>query len=71
MGSEGQHVSLYLRDKNDTKARFVAFNKSEEFVVEIGDSISVWYQPVLNEWNGRRSVEGRILYIESNSDKSS
>ena len=64
MGSDGQHVRLTLRDVNSLTMQMVAFNASEAFVRDVGDTVRVWFQPMLNEWNGSRSVEGRLLYLE-------
>lgn len=65
MGSSAQHVKLTLQDGNNTKLQMLAFNAPESFFVEPGDRISVWYQPDINEWQGRRTVEGRLLYLET------
>ncbi len=65
MGSEAQHVKLEIRDELGSKIQLLAFNAPEHFFVEIGQIISVWYQPDVNEWNGRRTVEGRLLHLES------
>lgn len=65
MGTDGQHVKLELRTEEGNSMQFVAFNAPEHFFVEIGQKVSVWYQPDLNEWQGRRSVEGYILNIAS------
>ncbi|MBF1033758.1 MAG: single-stranded DNA exonuclease RecJ, partial [Candidatus Nanosynbacter sp.] len=63
MGADGQHVKLTLRDKNDVALQMLAFNASEEFFREVGDEVSVWFQPTINEWQGMKSVEGRLLYL--------
>jgi len=65
MGADGQHVKLELRDKQGMKMQFLAFNAPGHFFVEPGERINVWFQPMLNEWQGRRSVEGRLLHLES------
>lgn len=64
MGADGQHVKLETRSKGGAKMHFLAFNAPEHFFVEIGADISVWYQPDINEWQGRRSVEGKLLHLE-------
>jgi len=64
MGGEGQHVKLGLQDLDGVKLYVVAFNAPEHFFVEQGARVTIWYQPNINEWNGRRSVEGRLLHIE-------
>jgi single-stranded-DNA-specific exonuclease recJ len=63
MGADGQHVKLTLRDKNDVALQMLAFNAPEEFFCEVGDEVSAWFQPTVNEWQGMKSVEGRLLYI--------
>ncbi|HEY1085110.1 MAG TPA: single-stranded-DNA-specific exonuclease RecJ [Candidatus Saccharimonadales bacterium] len=64
MGTDGQHVKLDLQPSVGRMMQFLAFNAPEHFFVEIGTHINVWYQPDINEWQGRRSVEGKILHIE-------
>ena len=64
MGADGQHVKLETRSKSGVIMQFLAFNAPEHFFVEIGAEISVWYQPDINEWQGRRSIEGKLLYLE-------
>lgn len=63
MGTEGQHVKLELQDEGKT-LQMLAFGAPEHFFVEPGTRVTVWYQPDINEWNGRRSVEGRLLHLE-------
>ena len=64
MGSDAQHIKLDLRDLQDRTLQMLAFNAPEHFFVEVGTLVSVWYQPDINEWNGRRTVEGRLLHLE-------
>ena len=63
MGADGQHIKLALRDKNGKVLQMLAFNASEEFFREPGDEVVVWFQPTINEWQGVRTVEGRLLHI--------
>lgn len=63
MGSDGQHVKLALRDKNSKVLQVLAFNAPEEFFREPGDEVVAWFQPTVNEWQGVRTVEGRLLHI--------
>lgn len=67
MGVDGQHVKLTFEDAGGRTLRMLAFNAPEHFFVEIGVGVSVWYQPDINEWQGRRSVEGKILHLEIDS----
>ena len=64
MGADGQHVKLALRDKNGKVLQMLAFNAPPEFFREPGDEVAAWFQSTINEWNGVRTVEGRLLYIE-------
>ena len=63
MGADGQHVKLALRDKNSKVLQMLAFNAPEEFFREPGDEVAAWFQPIINEWQGVRTVEGRLLHI--------
>ena len=63
MGADGQHVKLALRDKNGKVLQMLAFNAPEEFFRESGDEVAVWFQSTVNEWQGVRMVEGRLLHI--------
>ena len=63
MGADGQHVKLALRDKNGKVLQMLAFNAPEEFFREPGDEVAAWFQPTINEWQGVRTVEGRLLHV--------
>ena len=65
MGADGQHVKLALRDKNGTVLQMLAFNAPEEFFRDPGDEVVAWFQPTINEWQGVRTVEGRLLHVSS------
>ena len=64
MGADGQHVKLALRDKNGKVLQVLAFNAPEEFFREPGDEVTAWFQPIINEWQGVRTVEGRLLHVQ-------
>ncbi len=64
MGDSGQHVKLTLKDAANGKIDLIAFNAPAHFYVDQGAQIVAWYAPELNEWQGRRSVEGRLLHLE-------
>ncbi|QHU93581.1 single-stranded-DNA-specific exonuclease RecJ [Candidatus Saccharibacteria bacterium oral taxon 488] len=63
MGADGQHVKLALRDKNGKVLQMLAFNAPEEFFREPGDEVAAWFQPTINEWQGVRTVEGRLVHV--------
>lgn len=64
MGAEGQHVKLQVQDKLGKRIELLAFSAPDYWFVEPGEYIDVWFEPNLNEWNGNRSVEGRLLHLE-------
>jgi single-stranded-DNA-specific exonuclease len=67
MGSDAQHVKLELQDNTGKRMQFLAFSAPDHFFVEPGGNVTIWFQPTLNEWQGRRSVEGRLLHLETGS----
>lgn len=64
MGTDGQHIKLSLRDKNNNVLQMLAFNAPEEFFKAPGEVVAAWFQPMINEWQGVRTVEGRLLHID-------
>ncbi len=64
MGADAQHVKLEVSTRDNTKLELLAFNAPSHFFVEPGSVLTVWYQPDVNEWQGRRTVEGRLLHIQ-------
>ena len=63
MGADGQHVKLTLQ-LDGKNIDMIAFNAPERFFVEPGEHVTVWYTVDINEWNGRRNVEGQLLHLE-------
>lgn len=65
MGADAQHVKLEMQDTTGKSMQFLAFNAPDHFFLEPGEHATIWFQPTLNEWQGRRSIEGRLLHLES------
>lgn len=65
MGADAQHMKLELHGSNGQKMQFLAFNAPEHFFVELGEQVNIWYHPDINEWQGQRAVEGRLLHLET------
>lgn len=63
MGAEGQHVKYRFADSNNQTMDMVAFGKADAFTAEAGDQVNVWCGLAINEWNGRRAVEGKLLKV--------
>lgn len=64
MGESGQHVKLTVKDSSGTTIDVLAFSAPDHFFHEPGSQVTIWYSAELNEWQGNRSVEGRLLHIE-------
>lgn len=65
MGDNNQHVKLTLKNANGRSIDALAFSAPQHFFVEPGARIHVWITVELNEWNGNRSVEGKLLNVEA------
>ena len=60
-----KHLSLTLRDKAGRFFRLVAFYVPEKwFEIVEGDEVEAKFNVGVNEWQGRRSVEGRLLELK-------
>jgi single-stranded-DNA-specific exonuclease len=64
MGDSNQHVKLSLKNANGRSIDALAFSAPQHFFVEPGTRIHGWITVELNEWNGNRSVEGKLLHLE-------
>jgi single-stranded-DNA-specific exonuclease len=63
MGAEAQHVKLTV-ELEGKAVDMLAFNAPQHFFVEPGERVSIWYTVEINEWQGRRTVEGMLLHLE-------
>lgn len=64
MGAEGQHLKLTLRDKQGRTVPVMAFFAPEEWLkIEPTQKVSVKAHLEINEWQGAKSPEGRIISI--------
>jgi len=64
MGADNQHVKLTLKSETGETIDMIAFSAQSHLFVEPGETVSVWYTADINEWQGRRSVEGQLLHLE-------
>lgn len=67
MGREGEHLSLIMKDKKGTSLKLVAFYAPKrwlEMQVDEDTKMDVWVRLMDNDWNGFRTVEGKIERIE-------
>lgn len=64
MGNVGQHIKLTLSDALGNTLQMIAFSAEKSWFVEVGEVVTVWFQPIVNEWQGIRRVEARIVRLE-------
>lgn len=64
MGAESQHVKLEVMDSSHKKMQFLAFSAPSTFFAELGEHVNILFQPSVNEWQGRRTIEGRLINVE-------
>lgn len=65
MGADKKHLRMVVRDKEGKTIKLVAFYAPDAwFKIEEEEKVDVLVNIELNEWNGVRTVEGRILGIE-------
>lgn len=64
MGSDSQHVKLTVQSDAGTTIDLLAFNAPDHFFVEVGTYVTAWFAPEFNEWQGRKTVEGKLLHLE-------
>ena len=64
MGKKNEHLRLNLLDKEGNSMKLIAFSPPENWFIEPGSAVDIWAHLELNEWQGRQSVEGRILRLE-------
>lgn len=63
VGTLGQHLRLEL-EQNDTRHKFIWFKTSDEGLgLNVGDIIDVVYDIGINEWNGYKSLELKIIDV--------
>lgn len=64
IGSESQHLRMLIRGKDGKTLKCVAFNAPKEWLdLHSNARINVWISLMENEWNGTRSVEGRVIKL--------
>lgn len=65
MGAKKQHVKYTLFD-GSKEIKMIKFNVTDEFKADVHDFVHVHFTLSLNEWRGRRTVEGMILNLKAN-----
>lgn len=65
MGADAQHLKIRVKDTLNKEIELLAFSAQQEWFIEPGIYVGVWFVPTMNEWQGRRSVEGRLVRLEA------
>ena len=65
MGADKQHVKLLVADAAGARLAAIGFNMAVHVGAQVGDTVDVWVEVLVNEWRGRRTVEGRLLKVAS------
>jgi len=67
MGFEGQHLKIKLKKDNSLIISAVGFGQAEQWKdIMIGDKIDIVYYIEMNEFNGRREAQIKIVDIKIN-----
>ena len=68
IGQDGTHLRLDLRGKDGVRLKSIAFSAPDPwFHLYDDESYKFFIRPTVNEWNGTRSIEARLLDIQSKS----
>lgn len=64
MGDKGQHLRLDLKSKDNKIIKCIAFFAPDKwFNLHAEDSYDFIIKPVMNEWNGVRSIEAHLIDV--------
>ena len=65
MGADKEHMKLRIKDDNSAIFSALGFRQSADWQhLQIGDKIDIVYYPEMNEYNGRREVQLKIVDIK-------
>lgn len=65
IGDKKQHLRMLVRGDDEKTLKLVAFNAPKNWLgIDAGEKVDIWMSILENEWNGIRSVEGRILGLQ-------
>ncbi len=68
MGKENQHLKLIVTDESrKLSLSLLSFGKAAEYAhLKTGTQVKVVYTLDINEWQGNRTPQGKVLYLQSN-----
>jgi single-stranded-DNA-specific exonuclease len=69
MGSDGQHLKLKLQNEDRILFYAVAFSVIDEWKqLKVGDKVDLVYYIDMNEWNGNRNIQLKIIDLKYNAN---
>lgn len=69
MGSDGQHVKIKVQAPNKITYDCVAFNVIDDWKrLAVGERVDIVYYIDMNEWNGRRDVQLKVVDVQKHVD---
>lgn len=63
LGSDNQHLKIRLRDRDGRELEMICFNYNREWKIRLEDRVKVIFTLSMNYWNGRETLQGRLLRI--------
>ncbi|MDZ4229984.1 MAG: DHHA1 domain-containing protein, partial [Candidatus Veblenbacteria bacterium] len=70
VGSAGQHLRVIL-EGDGVERRFIWFRQAERGIhLVVGEQVDVAYEVGLNEWNGNRSLELKVIDLRKSKSNS-
>ncbi|MFH1620810.1 MAG: single-stranded-DNA-specific exonuclease RecJ [Patescibacteria group bacterium] len=68
VGSSMNHLRCLLESKDGMRQKFMGFNLASKFEwLNVGDRVDVVYHVGVNEWNGRRDIQCKIVDMKLSS----
>lgn len=67
LGSDNQHLKVRLRDRDGRELEMICFNYHQPWKIRLDDAVEVIFTLSLNCWNGRETLQGRLLKISKQS----
>ncbi|MDO4870911.1 MAG: single-stranded-DNA-specific exonuclease RecJ [Candidatus Saccharibacteria bacterium] len=65
LGTENQHLKLYLSDANNKSFEMIRFNYNQDWKNRLDDKVDVIFTLSVNYWNGQSKLQGRLLSLQT------
>ena len=65
LGAEKNHLRLMVSDSHGNELKLMSFYGSDSYKGKLANThVDIWITLNVNEWNGRKSVEGRLIRLQ-------